>query len=49
MLLQGSHIAEQKILFVETYRANFREFADWPKHGHLASLAHLKLLVNTKF
>ena len=29
MLLQDSHIAEQKILLVETYRANFREFGDW--------------------
>ena len=25
---QGSHIADQKILLVEIYRANFREFAD---------------------
>ena len=33
MFLQGSHITEQKLLVVETYRANFRELADRAKHG----------------
>ena len=42
MLLQGSHIAEQKILLVKTYRVNLREFADCSKHGHLARVARLK-------
>ena len=42
MLLQGSYIGEQKISLVETYRANFREFADWGTYDHLARVARLK-------
>ena len=42
MLTEDRHVAEQKILLVETYRANFREFADWRKYGYLARVAHLK-------
>ena len=45
MFSPGSHIAEQKILLVETYRTNFREFTDWPKDCHQARVARRKLLV----
>ena len=46
MLLQGSHIAEQKISLVKTYRANFRELADWSIYGHLAHVACFKYWYN---
>ena len=41
MLLQSSHVVEQKILFIEM-ESHLREFADWSKYDHLARVVRFK-------